>query len=150
TGASTITLKSGLLDAEIAFAAGGKESSNVVVDSAGEFTEVEEYDTSYSVDRDIGAVTVKSNDIDITGTKYEALIGAAVYVDKQGKLTTGTTSQGDTTVDPLKALDKALASVDSLRSDLGAIQNRFESTITILNNTVTNLSSARSRIEDAD
>ena|SRR5690625_582140 len=54
------------------------------------------------------------------------------------------------TTNPLAALDEALATVDSLRSDLGAIQNRFESTIANLNNTVNNLSAARSRIEDAD
>lgn len=54
------------------------------------------------------------------------------------------------TTNPLAALDDALAQVDSLRSDLGAIQNRFQSTISNLNNTVTNLSAARSRIEDAD
>ncbi|WP_368643060.1 FliC/FljB family flagellin [Castellaniella ginsengisoli] len=54
------------------------------------------------------------------------------------------------TQNPLKAIDDALKKVDSLRSDLGAIQNRFESTIANLNNTITNLSAARSRIEDAD
>jgi len=47
-------------------------------------------------------------------------------------------------------VDDALNTVDALRSQLGAVQNRFESTITNLNNTITNLSSARSRIEDAD
>ncbi|ATH99121.1 flagellin N-terminal helical domain-containing protein [Alcaligenes faecalis] len=51
---------------------------------------------------------------------------------------------------PLKTIDAALAAVDSQRSDLGAIQNRFESTIANLNNTINNLSAARSRIEDAD
>lgn len=54
------------------------------------------------------------------------------------------------TVNPLDAIDKALSQVDELRSDLGAIQNRFDSAITNLGNTVNNLSSARSRIEDAD
>ena len=54
------------------------------------------------------------------------------------------------TVDPLKMLDNALSKVDSLRSDLGAIQNRFDSAITNLSTTTTNLSAARSRIEDAD
>ncbi len=53
-------------------------------------------------------------------------------------------------VNPLDSLDAAIAKVDDLRSSLGAIQNRFESTIANLNNTVTNLSAARSRIEDAD
>src|SRR5690606_1352837 len=54
------------------------------------------------------------------------------------------------TRDPLEKLDQALAQVDSLRSELGAIQNRFQSTIANLSNTVNNLSAARSRIEDAD
>ncbi|EOM2881082.1 flagellin, partial [Shigella sonnei] len=46
--------------------------------------------------------------------------------------------------------DEALAKVDKLRSSLGAVQNRFDSAITNLGNTVNDLSSARSRIEDAD
>ncbi|MBN3063588.1 FliC/FljB family flagellin [Pectobacterium aquaticum] len=57
---------------------------------------------------------------------------------------------GAASVSPLAKLDKALSQVDSLRSDLGAIQNRFESTVTNLNNTVNNLTTARSRIQDAD
>lgn len=52
--------------------------------------------------------------------------------------------------DVLAALDWAINQVDTKRSDLGAIQNRFESAITNLNNTITNLSASRSRIEDAD
>jgi len=56
----------------------------------------------------------------------------------------------EATKNPLAALDSALQQVDDLRSHLGAIQNRFESTIANLTNTVTNLSAARSRIEDAD
>ncbi|MCY1211439.1 hypothetical protein D9M72_231510 [compost metagenome] len=60
-------------------------------------------------------------------------------------------TKGDAaTVDPLAMIDHALASVDGFRSALGAVQNRFESTIANLNNTVNNLSAARSRIEDAD
>lgn len=50
----------------------------------------------------------------------------------------------------LADIDKAIKSVDTQRSILGASQNRFESTITNLNNTVNNLTSARSRIQDAD
>ncbi len=54
------------------------------------------------------------------------------------------------TSDALTKLDAALNAVDKERSNLGAIQNRFQSTIANLNNTVNNLSAARSRIEDAD
>ncbi|MEQ9859858.1 flagellin [Pectobacterium cacticida] len=48
------------------------------------------------------------------------------------------------------AVDDALKAVDTARSNLGAIQNRFESTITNVNNTINNLSNARGRIQDAD
>jgi flagellin len=47
-------------------------------------------------------------------------------------------------------LDGALKSINSIRGDLGAIQNRFSSTVANLQTTSENLSSSRSRIQDAD
>ena len=76
--------------------------------------------------------------------------GSIIYQTADGKMTTEAKTKSEATEDPLKALDNALAKVDALRSDLGAVQNRFDSTITNLGNTVNNLTSARSRIEDAD
>ncbi|WP_323028812.1 FliC/FljB family flagellin [Castellaniella defragrans] len=129
----------------------------------------------YAVDATTpGSISAITNDLDITdgdltGTITGALVkvgaGGAAYVEYSGKSYAGSATDSDTTtidvgttaeftgaktIDPLKALDSALQQVDSLRSGLGAIQNRFESTIANLNNTVTNLSAARSRIEDAD
>lgn len=76
--------------------------------------------------------------------------GSAVYykanVAADGKVTLGE----EFNADPLAAIDAALAKVDDLRSSLGAVQNRFDSTIANLGTTVVNLSSSRSRIEDAD
>jgi flagellin len=83
-------------------------------------------------------------------TTEDATLGKTVYKTADGKLTTAEKSESEKSADPLKALDKALAQVDALRSDLGAVQNRFDSTITNLGNTLNNLTSARSRIEDAD
>ncbi|AYN20392.1 FliC/FljB family flagellin [Alcaligenes aquatilis] len=101
--------------------------------------------------------------------------GDHYIVDKEGKVFAAKTAAGSITADattntitvaaqatevvdpsvlsqvtPLASIDKAIQGVDNLRSDLGAVQNRFESTIANLNNTVTNLSASRSRIEDAD
>ncbi|MDE2628562.1 MAG: flagellin [Burkholderiales bacterium] len=50
----------------------------------------------------------------------------------------------------MSAVDAALASVNSSRANLGAIQNRFTSTISTLQTTSLNESAARSRIQDAD
>jgi len=78
--------------------------------------------------------------------------GAAneIFITEDGDLTQEALSDADATENPLAALDGALAQVDSLRSELGAVQNRFESAITNLSTNETNLSAARSRIEDAD
>jgi flagellin len=50
----------------------------------------------------------------------------------------------------LGRVDSALSAVSSLRSALGAIQNRFESTISSLSAVSENLEASRSRILDAD
>jgi flagellin len=50
----------------------------------------------------------------------------------------------------ITAIDAALKSVNSNRATLGAIQNRFESTISNLQTTSENLSASRSRIQDTD
>ncbi|WP_318371670.1 flagellin [Enterobacter sp.] len=89
---------------------------------------------------------VKNTDTDGNVKYYKATADLDATSPDAGKVTVG----GEVVVDPLSSIDDALAKVDSLRSDLGAVQNRFDSTITNLGNTVNNLSSARSRIEDAD
>jgi len=50
----------------------------------------------------------------------------------------------------IAVLDGALSQVTSIRADLGAVQNRFSSTVANLTTTSENLSAARSRILDAD
>ena len=50
----------------------------------------------------------------------------------------------------LSIIDEALTKVNSSRADMGAIQNRFTSTIANLNTTSENLSASRSRIRDTD
>jgi flagellin len=50
----------------------------------------------------------------------------------------------------IERIDDAINNVDSFRGEMGAIQNRLESTISNLSNISENLSSARSRILDAD
>ena len=57
---------------------------------------------------------------------------------------------GTTANDSLLTLDFALQQVSGLRAQLGAVQTRFESTISNLSVTSENLSASRSRIRDAD
>ncbi len=52
--------------------------------------------------------------------------------------------------DAISVLDGALQFITNQRGDLGAIQNRMQSTISNLQNISENVSAARSRIQDAD
>lgn len=52
--------------------------------------------------------------------------------------------------DAISIIDSALASIDTQRAQLGAVQNRFENTISNLQNISENASAARSRIRDTD
>nr|WP_298376109.1 FliC/FljB family flagellin [uncultured Halomonas sp.] len=88
------------------------------------------------------AVNSESNG---TGTGFDTV---TVTASSATKMTEQEIS--DAGLSPLADIDNALKTVDSFRSDLGAVQNRFESAITNLSTNETNLSAARSRIEDAD
>ena len=50
----------------------------------------------------------------------------------------------------ITAADDALVQVANVRANLGANQNRLEATVNVLTANITNLSEARSRIEDTD
>jgi len=50
----------------------------------------------------------------------------------------------------IQVIDSALGKLNNLRSTLGAIQNRFESTVNALESTAENLSASNSRIRDVD
>jgi flagellin len=52
--------------------------------------------------------------------------------------------------DAISKIDEAIKTVSTSRSDLGAVQNRFEHTINNLNVAVENLSASESRIRDTD
>lgn len=87
-----------------------------------------------------GQITVGNGNTDVFGSSVSAFSSVATL-----DLLTATNSQA-----ALKTLDAALAQVNSTRGDLGAIQNRFSSTIANLQSTSENLSASRSRIQDAD
>lgn len=62
--------------------------------------------------------------------------------------TTVATAEGASAA--LAAIDTAISSIGSQRASLGALQNRFQSTIRNLSNIAENVASARSRIRDTD
>ncbi|UPG89020.1 flagellin [Luteibacter aegosomaticola] len=92
------------------------------------------------------AVTVGGTAADITAsglTAGAAAASTATLADSSVKTVDGAN-------ETIARIDAALQSVSNLRSDLGAVQNRFDSTISNLSNISQNLTSSKSAITDAD
>ena len=97
-----------------------------------------------------GALSLSATDtIDLSGTIANIGFSDDIAKDTLGvdSINIATRNGADTAI---KRLDAALASVSSIRGTLGAIQNRFESTISNLQSVSENISAARARIMDAD
>lgn len=100
--------------------------------------------TNTSLQIQIGANTEAEDSITISLTDGTT---AGLSVDD---LAAGAVTDSITAYATIDAVDDALKTVDTARSNLGATLNRFDSVISNLQNSETNLSAARSRIEDAD
>ena len=68
----------------------------------------------------------------------------------QGNQVTISFTSADNAQAVIEYMDKMVAVVDSQRADLGALQNRLESSIRNQSNVAANEADARSRIRDAD
>ena len=107
-----------------------------------------------------GKITLQSDstfEFDFTGSVNSSL-GVISQSGQPGVFGTNEKNSFDTidvldirSVDPaLDTIDLAIDQVSSKRAELGAMQNRLESTINNLNQNAENLSAASSRIKDAD
>jgi len=106
------------------------------------------------------ALNLSSSDkIGVTGNTVNEILGtgfAAIQSTGGASALTSVESLDISGIDSLgaqsaiKAIDAALAQIDSQRADLGAVQNRFTHTISNLANVAENVSSSRSRIQDTD
>ncbi len=116
---------------------GGAAADSTIVSGILEFSSENAFTVSSSETAAAGSITNEAvaNDPTISGFEEVTLIDIS---DVEGAN------------DAIKIVDAALSKIDASRGDLGALQNRFESTISNLMNVSENLSAARSRIRDAD
>ncbi|QJR81819.1 flagellin FliC [Alteromonas pelagimontana] len=112
------------------------------ISSETEFNGVKLLDGNYNADFQVGANANQTISVGLTAAGgYGASALGVGSVDI-------TSSAGAAAA--LTAIDSAISSIGGTRADLGALQNRFQSTIRNLSNVSENLSAARSRIKDTD
>ncbi|NLU11858.1 MAG: flagellin, partial [Gammaproteobacteria bacterium] len=90
-----------------------------------------------------GAFQVSASAADMVGASQLA-------VSKLSSVADIDISSQDGAQSAVSVIDAAMASIDKNRASLGAIQNRFENTISNLQNISENVSAARGRIRDTD
>ena len=84
----------------------------------------------------------------LAGTKVAELTGEAAGA--KSTISDVDVSTAYSAQNAISVIDAAIAAIDAQRSDLGAVQNRFDNTINNLQNIAENASAARSRIMDTD
>ena len=93
-------------------------------------------------------ITIAASDISLNGnTAFTPVMGAGGTAAPASSLDTAAAS-GNTAI--IGALDDAISAVNDRRAYLGALQSRFENTISYLRTASENQSAARGRIMDAD
>ncbi|CCE22448.1 Lateral flagellin [Methylotuvimicrobium alcaliphilum 20Z] len=100
-------------------------------------------DLSGGVNFQVGANVDANNQISVTVTGLKITLTSVT-----GAVITGTDASN--ALNAISAIDNAIKSIDTSRAELGAIQNRFTTTIANLQSSIENQSAARSRIIDAD
>jgi flagellin len=97
-----------------------------------------------------GKVEFSASDAFLITTTNTDIMAAASTSSKLSSVADVDVSTREGANNALTVIDEALSFVTDTRADLGAIQNRLESTISNLQNISENVSAARSRVQDAD
>ncbi|WP_414830108.1 flagellin [Alteromonas sp. H39] len=118
------------------------EISRVATDT--QFGNVNLLNGSFSASFLVGANANQAISVNLSTTDGASLGASGLGVGTVDISTAGGASTA------LTAIDNAISSIGGVRADLGALQNRFQSTIRNLSNVSENLSAARSRIRDTD
>lgn len=98
----------------------------------------------------IELVSTGELEINIAAAGGGTTMGVGIYHDTTVTMANVNISTQSGANKAMESIDLAISEVDDSRGELGAVQNRFESTIANLNNVSENLNAARSRILDAD
>ncbi|TWR91964.1 flagellin N-terminal helical domain-containing protein [Pseudomonas saxonica] len=125
----------------------------------GEGKYIDTSDTALAPDADLvvtGAIQLDSaKGFSLSGTGVGGLFAAGAAGDATTASEKTTIAQTSVTTaagaqDAIAVITQAIASIDSQRADLGAVQNRFDSTVSNLRSISDNSTAARGAIQDVD
>jgi flagellin len=121
------------------------EISRIATDT--KFNNVNLLNASYSAAFLVGANSGQTISINLSASNISGASGFSATGLGIGTLTVDSFANASSA---LTSIDTAISAIGGVRADLGALQNRFESTIRNLSNISENLAGARSQIRDTD
>jgi flagellin len=121
------------------------EISRIATDT--QFGNVNILDGNFSAKFLVGANAGQTISVNLSSTNLGSISG---FSATGLGITTNSVATADGASALLSDVDAAISGIGAVRADLGALQNRFQSTIRNLSNISENLSSARSQIRDTD
>ncbi|KHT44502.1 flagellin [Alteromonas marina] len=121
------------------------EISRIATDT--QFGNVNILDGNFSAKFLVGANAGQTISVNLSSTNLGSISG---FSATGLGITTNSVSTASGASALLSDVDAAISGIGAVRADLGALQNRFQSTIRNLSNISENLSSARSQIRDTD
>ncbi len=127
--------------------AGATSAAETAANTANNDSTVVGGQVSFSSSGDFNIASSKTN---AQGSLFNNTVAGSANTSRLSSINEVDITDVEGAASAIKSIDGALTQIDNIRGELGAIMNRFESTISNLSNVSENLSSARSRILDAD
>ncbi|MEW5824538.1 MAG: flagellin [Pseudomonadota bacterium] len=97
----------------------------------------------------VGWSTAADNQISVTVSNLKSVANLSGVLTASA-FSIGSAANAAKINSTIQAIDKSIGKIDEFRSKLGAVQNRFSTTINNLQSAIENQTAARSRIMDAD
>lgn len=152
---AAVTDPSGATDAAQTMSVTGLTGTAITLSDGGTTVEGGHLDSAVIAGRvtlnsNSGPFSVTSDTVNASGGMLNTTAAGESVTSAKAKLSAVDISTSSGAQSAVDVIDAAMAQVNAIRADLGAVQNRFQSTVSNLTTTSENIAAARSRIQDAD
>jgi len=152
---AAVTDPSGATDAAQTVSLTGQTGSAITLSDGGTTVEGAHLDSAViagkvTLNSNSGPFSATSDIVNTSGGLLNTTTAGQSVISAKAKLSAVDISTSSGAQSAVDVIDAAMAQVNAIRADLGAVQNRFQSTVSNLTTTSENIAAARSRIQDAD
>jgi len=152
---AAVTDASGVSDVAQTINVTGITGSAVALTDGGTVAKAAQLDSTViagkvTMNSNAGPFSVTSDLVNASGGVLNTTMAGESVTSAKSRLSAVDISTASGAQNAVDVIDAAMAQVNAIRADLGAVQNRLQSTVSNLTTTSENIAAARSRIQDTD